>query len=517
MGNKSSSKATMAERGAYDGENERVAIITGGNAGLGFETAAELLERGWCVVLGCRSAERGASAAAALCARTGARASAIRVELLDTSSLDSVRAFAARVLLSTAHVHVLLNNAGIMMGEQRTSADGHELQFATNYLGHFLLTELLLGRLAASGTPEAPARIIHVSSIAGRFGRLQLDDIMHARSDYDSLRVYQQSKHAQIVYSHALARRLRDGGIMTVTSNSLEPGIVATSLSKGITDDEAMRKKLEQGVSVAEGAATQVLLAASAAPAVRDSSGEHWKDSRPMPDATSSLAAEQAAALLQLSAELAGLPSAAPPAPPAPKGGVAAPAAAVVLDAPASPPGAVRTAARRGDADALALAVAGCQSLAQLEDRDGPGMATTPASCAGGCSALVWAAFGGHLPCIQLLWAELRRVHAGDAVALRAALLDGNNVGENALMWAGANGHRDCIEWMWRECYTATFAGAEAGAMVAELQRRNRSFPALKLDRGKGRTLAMSASARGHTSVVEFVKQQEAAAQESQT
>ena len=130
MGNKSLSKQkgpVKTQRGACAGENERVAIITGGNSGLGFETAAELLERGWCVILACRSAERGAAAAVALCARTGARASAVRVDSLDTSSLDSVRAFAARVLRSTNAVHVLLNNAGIMMGEQRTSTDGHEL------------------------------------------------------------------------------------------------------------------------------------------------------------------------------------------------------------------------------------------------------------------------------------------------------------------------------------------------------------------------------------------------------
>ena len=279
--------------------DERVAIITGGNSGLGYESALALLNKGFRVILACRSMERGAAARDKLRTQGGGfRPSAVSVSQLDTSSLKSVRDFASRVLAQGTPVHVLMCNAGIMMGPRRSSVDGHELQFATNYLGHFLLVETLLPLLSASGTPDNPARIIHVSSIAGRFGRLQLDDIMHAKGGdegYDTLRVYQQSKHAQIVYSHSLAARLAASSAC-VTSHSLEPGIVATGLSKGI-DDPMMRSKLERGVSPAEGAQTQIALASLPAADVVPSSGMHWKDSAPWPEVTARLPLAEANAL----------------------------------------------------------------------------------------------------------------------------------------------------------------------------------------------------------------------------
>ena len=279
--------------------DERVAIITGGNSGLGYESALALLNKGFRVILACRSMERGAAARDKLRTQGGGfRPSAVSVSQLDTSSLKSVRDFASRVLAQGTPVHVLMCNAGIMMGPRRSSVDGHELQFATNYLGHFLLVETLLPLLSASGTLDNPARIIHVSSIAGRFGRLQLDDIMHAKGGdegYDTLRVYQQSKHAQIVYSHSLAARLAASS-SCVISHSLEPGIVATGLSKGI-DDPMMRGKLERGVSPAEGAQTQIALASLPAADVVSSSGMHWKDSAPWPEVTAQLPLAEANAL----------------------------------------------------------------------------------------------------------------------------------------------------------------------------------------------------------------------------
>ena len=158
-----------------------------------------------------------------------------------------------------------------MMGPQRQSVDGFDLQLATNYLGHFHLVNLLRDNLVAS----APARVIHVSSIAARFGHIYWDDINHIGGEYNSLKAYQQSKLLQVVYSRELAARLEGTG---VTSNSLEPGIVKTGLSEGITDDPNMRRRLENGVSVEEGAKTHVMLAMSSE--VGGTTGQHWENER---------------------------------------------------------------------------------------------------------------------------------------------------------------------------------------------------------------------------------------------
>lgn len=252
---------------------KRVAVITGANSGLGFETARALLARGMRVVVACRSAERGEAAVAELLQKTADRPDAAVDDAvfaaLDVSSLGSVRSFAERWLATDTPIHVLLCNAGIMMGPRRTSVDGVELQLATNYLGHFELCRLLQDRMVAS----APARIIHVSSLAARFASIDPDHLNRGDDDYSSRDVYGMTKLAQVVFSRELNRRLQDKG---VTSNSLEPGVVATNLSKGVTDDPAMRKRLEEGVSVEEGARTQIFLAASMR--VDGVGGGNWVD-----------------------------------------------------------------------------------------------------------------------------------------------------------------------------------------------------------------------------------------------
>jgi retinol dehydrogenase-14 len=254
---------------------KRVAVITGANSGLGYETARVLLLKGMRVVLACRNPQKAEAARQALLQATSERPDADEtdalVEQLDVSSLGSVRAFATRILDSGLPIHVLLCNAGIMMGPQRTSVDGVELQFATNYLGHFELCRLLQERLVSS----APARVIHVASIAARIASIDPTHLNHIGAGYSSQAVYGMSKLAQIVFSRELNRRLDGTG---VTSNSLEPGVVATNLSEGITDDPAMQKRLQNGVSVEVGAKTHILLASSMK--VSGQGGGNWVDGR---------------------------------------------------------------------------------------------------------------------------------------------------------------------------------------------------------------------------------------------
>lgn len=247
---------------------QRVAVITGGNSGLGYECAKQMIVQGYKVVIACRNPTKAEAAVQSL-AESTSRPDSISAMQLDVSSLASVNAFAQEYLSGESRkIHVLICNAGIMMGPKRQSADGFDLQLATNYLGHFHLLNLLRERLVAS----APARVIHVSSIAARFGHIHWDDINFEKGSYHSLRAYQQSKLLQVVYSRELAKRFEGTG---VTSNSLEPGIVKTSLSEGITDDPAMQRRLENGVSVEEGVKTHIKLATGP---IEGITGEHWEN-----------------------------------------------------------------------------------------------------------------------------------------------------------------------------------------------------------------------------------------------
>lgn len=182
-------------------QSGRVALITGANAGLGFETARALAARGAHVILACRDAAKGAAARERLLAEHPTASAS--VEALDVSKLDSVRACAARVLAAHPRLDLLINNAGIMATPLERTAEGFEMQLASNHLGHFLLTGLLLPRLLA--TPGS--RVVAVSSLAARQGHIDFDDLMGTRR-YDPWTAYNQSKLANLLFGRELQRRL---------------------------------------------------------------------------------------------------------------------------------------------------------------------------------------------------------------------------------------------------------------------------------------------------------------------
>lgn len=205
----------------------KTAVVTGANSGIGFETARELLLRGARVVLACRDADRARDAVARLATETSGQVSWLP---LDTASGQSVHDFVARLLRETGgRVHVLVNNAGaVAPAARRLTADGHEETWAANYLGHYLLTRLLLPALEAS----APSRVVNLTSAVQRLARLDWDDVQGLRSPWNAGRAYCNSKRAMLLFTAELERRLRDTGVSAL---AVHPGVSDTRVARGLT------------------------------------------------------------------------------------------------------------------------------------------------------------------------------------------------------------------------------------------------------------------------------------------
>jgi len=235
----------------------RTALVTGANAGLGFEIAAALAASGATVVLGCRNQAKAEVAAAAL----GRRAPGATVDIvpLDLASLDSVRAAAAAVRAGHPRLHLLANNAGVMATDAARTADGFELQFGVNHLGHFALTlELLPLLVAADG-----ARIVTMSSMAHRVGRLHLEDLNADRRPYRRWPAYCQSKLANLAFTAELHRRLMQRHPATLTL-AAHPGASTTDLgSEGSSLSNRMLAPLAVGGQSATAGAAPFLRAAT--------------------------------------------------------------------------------------------------------------------------------------------------------------------------------------------------------------------------------------------------------------
>ncbi|MGI5217856.1 oxidoreductase [Nocardia sp. CA-290969] len=197
----------------------RVAVVTGANSGLGLVTATELARHGALVVLAVRNTDAGEAAARRIGGET-------EVRELDLASLTSVRTFAAKLAADFPAIDLLVNNAGVvLLGPRRTTADGFELQLGTNMLGHFALTGLLLGNLAAA----REARVVSLSSITHKNAHLDFDDLMFERS-YRAAAAYGRSKLATTVFGIELDRRLRAAG-SPVVSVLAHPGLTRTNLT----------------------------------------------------------------------------------------------------------------------------------------------------------------------------------------------------------------------------------------------------------------------------------------------
>ncbi|MEV0323205.1 oxidoreductase [Streptomyces sp. NPDC050658] len=208
--------------GRIPDQTGRVFVVTGANSGLGLATTRELARHGAHVILAVRDLAKGERAVAEITAEQPD--ASLEIHRVDLADLDSVRAFAGHVRADHRHIDVLINNAGVMAPPRSVSEQGHELQFASNHLGHFALTGLLLDPLTAGRDP----RVVTVSSVNHRQGRIHFDDIA-GEFAYKPMAFYNQSKLANTVFGLELHRRLTEAG-SPVRSVLAHPGYTATNL-----------------------------------------------------------------------------------------------------------------------------------------------------------------------------------------------------------------------------------------------------------------------------------------------
>jgi NAD(P)-dependent dehydrogenase (short-subunit alcohol dehydrogenase family) len=249
----------------------RRALVTGAASGIGVETARALAAAGAETIIAARDTTAAERVAADVRATTGNRAvSVAHLDLVDRGSIDRL------VASVPGPLHLLVNNAGVMaVPQRRVSAEGHELQFATNHLGHFRLTLGLLPALRAAGG----ARVVSVSSRAHQDSPVVFDDIDFERRPYDPALAYAQSKTANVLFAVEAARRWSDDGILT---NALHPGAIADSnLSRhyapGVLDG-IRRSGRYAWKTLQQGAATSVFVATS--PLLDGVAGRYFVDCR---------------------------------------------------------------------------------------------------------------------------------------------------------------------------------------------------------------------------------------------
>lgn len=272
----------------------KTCLVTGASSGIGKVTARRLAEMGARVILVCRSRERGQKAMDEIMHKS--RNNSLELLCCDLSSQKESRRLAIEILERHDRLHVLVNNAGLMLRRRTLTEDGVETTFAVNHLAYFLLTNLLLDVIKVS----APARIVNVASMAHMTGTIDFDDLQGEKS-FSSMGAYRQSKLANILFTYELARRLEG---TAVTANCLHPGIIATNLARDMPKiiDLALRAFF---TSPEKGADTTVYLTSS--PEVEGVTGKYFIDCKEAPSNEESYNTEIARRLWDVSARLTGL------------------------------------------------------------------------------------------------------------------------------------------------------------------------------------------------------------------
>jgi NAD(P)-dependent dehydrogenase (short-subunit alcohol dehydrogenase family) len=278
--------------------DKKIALVTGANTGIGYETAKGLAKQGFRVLMVCRNKEKGEAARASLIQETGQQD--IQLLLCDLSSQAAIRQLSTAVHAQCPHLDVLVNNAGIFVSDLQLTVDDIEMQWATNHLGYYLLTRLLLDLIEAAPAP----RIVCVSSNGHYSGKIDFDDLSQRKGSYSGLKAYGQAKLGNVLLAKSLAKRLQGKALV----NALHPGVVRTDIgsrhSKGFVRF-MWRLMMPFMITPEKGAATSLYLATN--PSLKVSGGYfvNSKEKKPNPLANDDALAER---LWKVSAEMVGLP-----------------------------------------------------------------------------------------------------------------------------------------------------------------------------------------------------------------
>ena len=278
--------------------NAKTVVITGANAGLGFETALALAKKGGSIFMICRSEERGHLAKEQIIQQSNN--DQIHLVMADLASQKSVREAASLIQEQKPVIDVLINNAGLVSSHRQLSKEGIELQFAVNHLAHFLLTHLLFPSLQKS--PES--RIVNISSANHFRGAMHFDDL-NLSNNYAVLKAYNQSKLANVLFTYELDRRLKEKKRHHMSVHAVDPGLNNTGIGQKHASwlhGLVWWVRRRQGMHPGEGAANQVYVAS--APEVIGQSGKYWVKQKAVPSSALSYQQEDAKKLWEISAEL---------------------------------------------------------------------------------------------------------------------------------------------------------------------------------------------------------------------
>ncbi|XP_042282558.1 dehydrogenase/reductase SDR family member on chromosome X-like [Thunnus maccoyii] len=259
-------------------QDGKVAIVTGGGRGIGYEVVRHMARLGAHVIIGGRDEQEGLAAVRRICEEY--KEAKVEFKKLDLASLQSVRQFVQSFKKRDLPLNILINNAGVMLVPEGRTEDGFEQHFGVNYLGHFLLTWLLLDTLKNSGKSGDFSHVVNVSSSAHRIGEIRLNDLNSCQC-YSAYRAYCDSKLAQLLFSSHLHRELQDGGF-SVSSCAVDPGMVDTALYRHLWTplrlaQSALARLLFR--TPAEGAA--IVLYAALSPALEgECGGGYWANGR---------------------------------------------------------------------------------------------------------------------------------------------------------------------------------------------------------------------------------------------
>ncbi|XP_008289036.1 dehydrogenase/reductase SDR family member on chromosome X-like [Stegastes partitus] len=257
-------------------QDGKVAIVTGGGRGIGYEVVRHMARLGAHVIIGGRDEQEGLAAVRRICEQY--KEAKVEFKKLDLASLQSVRQFAQSFKERDLPLNILVNNASVMLVPEGRTEDGFEQHFGVNYLGHFLLTWLLLDTLKDSGKCGHVSRVVNVSSSAHRIGEIRLNDL-NSCQHYSAHAAYCHSKLAQLLFSSHLHQEMQHGGF-PVSSCAVDPGMVDTSLYRHLWTPFRLAQSVIARLlfrTPAEGAAT--VLSAALSPALEgDCGGGYWAD-----------------------------------------------------------------------------------------------------------------------------------------------------------------------------------------------------------------------------------------------